>query len=64
MVLVLGDIQFSGGGAGIHIYGTTLVQGHFDTQVVGGNADIWYSSEALNRLNALQRYQIVSWNEY
>ena len=63
LVVVLGDITFSGGGAGIHIFGSVLVQGGIDNQTVGGNADIFYSSEALGRLSGLSRYQATSWIE-
>lgn len=63
LVIVLGDIKFSGGGSGTHIWGSVLAQGSVQRQDVGGNADIFYSSEALNRLANLGRYQIISWNE-
>lgn len=63
LVVVMGDISFSGGGSDIHIYGSTLVQGAVDTEVVGGNADLLYSSEALNRLANLGPYEIVAWIE-
>ena len=63
LVVVLGDISFSGGGAGVHIFGSVMVQGGVTSQVVGGNADIFYSSDALNRLSNLSRYQTVSWLE-
>ena len=62
-VLVLGDINFTGGGAGIHIYGTVLCQGGISEQVVGGNADVKYSSAALARLAMLSPYVVSSWHE-
>jgi hypothetical protein len=63
LVLVLGDVRFSGGGAGIHIWGSVLGNG-FDQQTVGGNADILYSSSALNRLTyEFAHYVVASWNE-
>jgi hypothetical protein len=63
LVLVLGSIRFSGGGAGIHIYGSVLTQGDLVSQTVGGNADILYSSIALGRLASLSPYMLVSWRE-
>ncbi|HWN81619.1 MAG TPA: hypothetical protein VNM87_05965 [Candidatus Udaeobacter sp.] len=63
LVIVLGDMRFSGGGAGVHIYGSTLVQGGIANQTVSGNADLLYSSIALNRLAYFARYQTVSWHE-
>jgi hypothetical protein len=63
LVLVLGDMNFTGGGAGVHIYGSTLVQGGVSDQTVSGNADLLYSSIALNRLAYLARYSTVSWHE-
>jgi len=63
LVVVMGDISFSGGGAGVHIYGSTMVQGQLDTETVGGNADILYSSAALKRLVNLGPYKIVAWVE-
>ncbi len=63
MVLVMGDITFTGGGAGIHIWGTVLSQGGINQQTVGGNADILYSSIALQRLASLSPYEVAAWQE-
>ena len=63
LVLILGDMNYTGGGAGIHIYGSTLVEGNVSQQVVSGNADLYYSSEALRRLATLLKYQTISWIE-
>jgi hypothetical protein len=63
LVIVLGDMRYTGGGAGVHIYGSTLVQGGISDQTVSGNADLLYSSIALNRLAYFARYQTVSWHE-
>jgi len=63
LVVVLGDITFTGGGQGIHIYGSVMVQGGFTQQVVSGNADIKYSSLALSRLASLSPYVVSSWHE-
>jgi hypothetical protein len=62
-VLVLGDINFTGGGYGIHIFGTVMCQGGITEQVVGGNADVKYSSAALARLAMLTPYVVSSWHE-
>jgi hypothetical protein len=55
MVIVLGDVRLSGGGAGVHIYGSLMVGESItaidtDTEEeleISGNADVYYSSEAL-----------------
>lgn len=64
LVVVLGDMDFTGGGSGIHIFGSLLVEGNVSQQVVSGNADIKYSSEALSRLNNLGSYTAISWLEF
>ena len=63
LVIVLGDIRFTGGGQGIHIYGSVHCQGGVSGQVVGGNADILFSSAALARLASLSPYVVSSWRE-
>ncbi len=63
IILVMGDITFTGGGGGKHVLGAVLVQGGIDEQTVGGNADILYSSEALNRLAVFVPYTVISWRE-
>lgn len=63
VVLVLGDMKFTGGGSDIHIYGATLVQGSSAGEVVGGNADLLYSSAALNKITALSPYLVLNWRE-
>ena len=63
LVIILGDIRFSGGGAGTHIFGSLLVQGGFDQQVVGGQADIKYSSAALEGVQEQRSYKVISWRE-
>ena len=60
---VLGDIRFAGGGNQIKILGACLVQGGTDDQTVGGNVDVMYSSEALDRLTRVAKYTTVSWIE-
>jgi hypothetical protein len=63
VVLVLGDITFTGGGQDIHVFGATLVGGTTTDQTIGGNADLLYSSEALSRLTALSPYMVLNWRE-
>ena len=63
IVLVLGDMAFSGGGNDIHIYGSVLCQGGFDNQVMSGNADILYSTIALQRMTSLAPYRQFAWHE-
>ena len=64
MVLVLGDMNLTGGGAGIHIYGSTLCQGSLSgDQTISGQADLLYSSLALSRLTALSPYTVTNWRE-
>lgn len=63
VILVLGDMTWTGGGSDIHIYGATLVQGGTDDQTVSGNADLYYSSAALNRLNFIAPYTVMNWRE-
>ena len=63
IVIVLGDMRFSGGGGEKHIYGSLLVQGGVQDQTVSGQADILYSTIALDRLTALGRYTTFSWRE-
>jgi len=63
VVLVMGSVTFTGGGAGIHVYGSVLTKGGMNQEVVGGNADIFYSTQALNRLTALSPYVVYNWRE-
>ncbi len=46
IVIVLGDLQVTGGGNGLHALGAVLVGGEVK---VAGNADIWWSREAVDR---------------
>jgi len=64
LVIVLGDINFAGGGAGIHIYGGVLANGQVTRNDIGGQADILYCSYTLQRLSELKGFQILSWNEH
>jgi len=64
LVLVMGDVEFTGGGNEVHIYGSVLAGGEGDNeQAVGGNANLFYSSIALNKLSQFNPYSIVNWRE-
>ncbi len=63
LIIGLGDIDLSGGGNGIHIYGGILSNGQVTRSDIGGQADIFYSSEMLNKLRELERLLVLSWNE-
>jgi hypothetical protein len=63
LVVVLGDFKFSGGGAGIHIYGGVMAQGNVSGSSVGGQADIFYSSEMIRKLGDVNKYVVTRWKE-
>lgn len=63
MIINLGTITFTGGGGDIHIYGSVLTTGGLGTNVVGGNADILYSSLALSKLASFSPYKVSAWTE-
>jgi hypothetical protein len=63
MVINTGEIAFSGGGTGIHLFGSLMTAGGVSTNTVGGNADIKYSSAMLTKLTAFNPYQVSAWTE-
>ena len=63
MIIVLGDIRFTGNGDGVHIYGTVLAQGGLSDQQVQGATDLLFSTAALDRLASLSPYVVSSWRE-
>jgi len=63
MVINTGEITFSGGGQGIHLFGSLMTQGGISTNTVGGNADVKYSSAMLTKLTAFNAYQVSAWTE-
>jgi Tfp pilus assembly protein PilX len=63
MVINTGEISFSGGGQGIHLYGSLMSEGGISTNTVGGNADIKYSSAMLNKLTAFNPFRVSAWTE-
>jgi hypothetical protein len=64
LVLVMGDVDFTGGGNDVHIYGSVLAGGEGDNeQTVSGNANLLYSSIALDKLSQLHPYTVANWRE-
>ena len=64
VVICLGDVDVVGGGAAKNIVGAMLVQGSIaGSSVVNGNIKVLYSSEMLQSLSMLSKYQISSWIE-
>ena len=64
LVLVMGDIDFTGGGNDVHVYGSVLAAGGGDNeQTVSGNANLLYSSIALDKLSEFHPYAVVNWRE-
>jgi hypothetical protein len=63
LIITLGDIDFGGGGNGVHIYGGILSSGNVTRNDIGGEADILYCSQMLRKLDELERYKILSWTE-
>jgi hypothetical protein len=49
IVIVLGDLDITGGGNGLHILGSLMVEGEVK---VAGNADIWWSNDAVSNAAA------------
>jgi hypothetical protein len=63
LIVCLGDINFAGGGQGIHVYGGILSEGQVVRNDVSGQADVCYSSQMLRKLDELGRFVVLSWNE-
>ena len=64
IVICLGNVEFTGGGSGIHIYGGVMTQGNISSSgSVSGNADILYSSATIAKLTEFQTYRVCSWRE-
>ena len=62
VVICLGDVSVVGGGSAKNIVGALLVQGSISgNSVVNGNIKVLYSSEMLQNLNLLSKYEISSW---
>ncbi len=72
VMIVRGDIRLSGGGAGVHTYGTvmvgqsiTAIDPEESEVIVSGTADLFYSSAVLARLEDMlaARYSVVYYDE-
>jgi hypothetical protein len=64
IVICMGNVDFTGGGSGIHIYGGVMTQGNMASSgSVSGNADILYSSTTIAKLTEFQTYRVCSWRE-
>jgi len=62
VVICLGDVDVVGGGSAKNIVGALLVQGSLaGNSVVNGNIKVLYSSEMLQNLSMLSKYEISSW---
>jgi hypothetical protein len=62
VVICRGDVDVSGGGNAKNIVGALLVQGSIaNNSNVNGNIKVLYSSEMLQNLNMLSKYEISSW---
>jgi len=63
LILVLGDLKYTGGGTHGEVYGAIMAQGVDEEQMLGGNASIKFSRQALDRLTDLMPYQVANWRE-
>jgi hypothetical protein len=64
LIIVLGDVDASGGGAGIHVYGCVMSQGSISgIGMISGNADLLYSSETIQKLSDVSTYTVSLWAE-
>lgn len=66
VVVCLGDVNIAGGGPSdiAHILGGLIYQGTVvNGSSVGGSANVYYSSEAVNAANSVGRYTLSWWRE-
>lgn len=66
VVVCLGDVNIAGGGPAdvAHILGGLIYQGTVvNGSSVGGSANVYYSSEAVNAANSVGRYTLSWWRE-
>jgi hypothetical protein len=61
-IIALGDVYLKGGGTGVLVYGGLFCNG-VDLSVIVGNADLYYSSEAIARLKRLKGVIPLTWKE-
>ena len=56
LILVRGDMSLSvSSGGGVHILGSILIKGGGGQELISGNVDVFYSSQAIRRVNDLNR---------
>ena len=66
VVICLGDVAIAGGGVSdiAHILGGLIYQGTVvNNSSIGGSADVYYSSQAVNAAQNLARYTLSWWRE-
>jgi len=66
VVICMGDVSIGGGGPAdvAHILGGLLYQGTIvNGSGLGGSADVYYSSQAINAAQSLSRYTLAWWRE-
>lgn len=72
LILVTGDVRLSGGGAGIHILGSLMVEDTLTAVDIGltetklcGNSEVYYSSDAIDRAQAAlpTRYSVAYYDD-
>ncbi len=65
LIICLGDVDITGGGASKNVLGAMLIQGTLTgTTNVNGNVKIMYSSAMISKLYSLSAYQISSWIDH
>jgi len=65
VVISRGDVSLSGGGQGIHIWGSLILGSKLTTLGMSGNADIVYSSNTLKGITPILRdtYQVLYFSD-
>ena len=66
VVVCLGDVTIAGGGPAdiAHVMGGLIYQGTVvNASSIGGSADVYYSSQAVNAANSVGRYTLSWWRE-
>ena len=69
LIIVTGDIRLSGGGASVHVWGSTMINQSITMTdpdlTVSGNAQLYYSSQALSNVEAAlpSSYTVLYYNE-
>ena len=66
VVVCLGDVSIAGGGPAdvAHVLGGLIYQGTVvNGSSVGGSANVYYSSQAVNAANSVGRYTLSWWRE-